>query len=1217
MSRLIDFKRICRLVLLVGLIVSVLGSYSTNTLAAPMTQSVGWFDPAWAQRTAVTVTNPGPAVSDYQVRVTLDSGFNFAAARPDGSDLRITAADGTTLLPFWIESWTQSLSANLWVRIPSIASGGSTTLYLYFGNPTATSLSDGASVFEFYDGFENPFGKPLSNAETSQTTPTYDGSGQVVHPGIVHFPNGWHGYEYWLVVTPYPDGNISYENPSILVSHDGINWAPPPGITNPIAMPSTSYLADGDLIYDSASDQLWMYYPHQSVSGQTYVARKVSSDGVHWGDPYQEDRLFNVPDFQFLSPAVVKAGTQYWMWSVNSGSFGCTPPSTQLEYRTSLDGVTWSAPHSANFSQPGYTPWHLDVIHVPSKSEFWALVAAFPTGTGCDNTDLFFARSSDGINWITYNRVALGPGYGSAWDGAEIYRSTLLYDETNDLLRVWYSANNWVGSAPVWRQGYTERNYTQFLAALSAPTGNNWTIQSGSGDWSQSTMQVKRGTYAGKLVQYAGGDMAVTRPLSTSTDFYQEWDMYDDLDSTALKEIRVGSAGSVGVGVWTQSSTSYYVYHTYDYYYIPTTVPRTQGWHKFGILLRSNSSVTFYIDDHQVGSLTNQFSNATHIDVAGVGTTPTNFYVDDVRVRKYSSPEPIAILGDGSIPTNTPTPTPTSTGPTPTFTPTNTPTSTPTATPTATTPPSAFDPAAWTYRQPLAINNTGSALTDYQVRVALGSDFDFSQANLDGSDVRFTAADGITLLPHWIESWAPGSATIWVKVPSIPANGSILLYLFHGNSAATSTSNGDATFDLFDDFESAANPWTREAGISTFMRSTTRAQRGGHSGYFEYLSGSGSTYHSKTQPLPNNFVQEWDLYDDLVSPSFKMVRATYGINAQVGVGVWTGSSNLYYSYHNTGYAYTPSSVARSLGWHKFGIQLTADSTATFFVDNQPVGTLSAQLNNASRVTAEGISDAYSTYYVDDVRVRKYSSPEPIAILGDGSIPTNTPTPTPTNTGPTPTFTPTNTPTSTPTSTGPTPTFTPTNTPTSTPTSTGPTPTATAAPVNTGLLSPSLNAPQSGGDNNGFELTPLNAYSADSLFAVDVNSGTSTSTSCSNTRKDRHVLYAYNISLPANATVLGLEVHTAARVDSSSGSPRMCVQLSWDGGITWTTAKTTPVLSTSPSTTSLGSATDTWGRPWTTTNLSNANFRVRVTNIAASTARDFSLDWLGVRVTYRP
>jgi len=56
-----------------------------------------------------------------------------------------------------------------------------------------------------------------------------------------------------------------------------------------------------------------------------------------------------------------------------------------------------------------------------------------------------------------------------------------------------------------------------------------------------------------------------------------------------------------------------------------------------------------------------------------------------------------------------------------------------------------------------------------------------------------------------------------------------------------------------------------------------------------------------------------------------------------------------------------------------------------------------------------------------------------------------------------------------------------------------------------------------------------------------------------------------------------------------------VQLSWDGGNTWTTAKSTPTLGTAMRTFLLGSATDTWGRSWATGNVSDQNFRVRVIN----------------------
>jgi len=32
-------------------------------------------------------------------------------------------------------------------------------------------------------------------------------------------------------------------------------------------------------------------------------------------------------------------------------------------------------------------------------------------------------------------------------------------------------------------------------------------------------------------------------------------------------------------------------------------------------------------------------------------------------------------------------------------------------------------------------------------------------------------------------------------------------------------------------------------------------------------------------------------------------------------------------------------------------------------------------------------------------------------------------------------------------------------------------------------------------------------------------------------------------------------------------------------------------------------------------LSNGNFRIRITNVATSTARDFTLDWAAVRISY--
>ena len=79
---------------------------------------------------------------------------------------------------------------------------------------------------------------------------------------------------------------------------------------------------------------------------------------------------------------------------------------------------------------------------------------------------------------------------------------------------------------------------------------------------------------------------------------------------------------------------------------------------------------------------------------------------------------------------------------------------------------------------------------------------------------------------------------------------------------------------------------------------------------------------------------------------------------------------------------------------------------------------------------------------------------------------------------------------------------------------------------------------------------------------------------------------------------------------------MDVELSADGGATWTAAKSTATLSKTDTLYTLGSTSDLWGRTWTAAQLSDANFRVRVTNVATNTSRDFSLDQIAVQVTYR-
>ncbi|RPI94101.1 MAG: glycoside hydrolase family 5 protein [Chloroflexi bacterium] len=198
---------------------------------------------------------------------------------------------------------------------------------------------------------------------------------------------------------------------------------------------------------------------------------------------------------------------------------------------------------------------------------------------------------------------------------------------------------------------------------------------------------------------------------------------------------------------------------------------------------------------------------------------------------------------------------------------------------------------------------------------------------------------------------------------------------------------------------------------------------------------------------------------------------------------------------------------------------------------------------------------------------------------------------------------------------PTQTNTPTNTPvTVTPTFTPITPTQPGS-NNTGWVSPSNQASQSGGDGNGFQTSPTNAFADGGGEATDTNSGTGTSTSCTSTAKDRHAYFSYPLSIPAGSSITGIEVRTDARADSASGTRRFCVELSWNNGANWTAMKTGTNLATTERSDIFGSASDTWGRTWNTNELTSANLRVRIVSVGSSTSRDFFLDWLPVRVWY--
>jgi hypothetical protein len=165
------------------------------------------------------------------------------------------------------------------------------------------------------------------------------------------------------------------------------------------------------------------------------------------------------------------------------------------------------------------------------------------------------------------------------------------------------------------------------------------------------------------------------------------------------------------------------------------------------------------------------------------------------------------------------------------------------------------------------------------------------------------------------------------------------------------------------------------------------------------------------------------------------------------------------------------------------------------------------------------------------------------------------------------------------------------------------------------------AADTGGDGNGYETNPTRACGApDAASATDANSGTNAATLCTNTGKDNHRFYDYSFSLPGTVvSINGIELQAVAGVSTTTGTS-LCAQLSWDGGLTWTTNKSMPFTATGLTTYTFGGVADTWGRApgaWGVGNFTNANLRLRITDVANNKTQTFSLDAVGIRINYTP
>jgi len=126
----------------------------TTGLAEPTGSLAPYTATFYTYRVPVTIDNTANSntLSNYAVSFVIDTSALMRAGkmRGDCGDIRVYDSDGSTQLPYWVETGCGTTSTRIWVKVPSIPGGAKKTIYLTYGNLSLTSQSNPKSVFLFY-----------------------------------------------------------------------------------------------------------------------------------------------------------------------------------------------------------------------------------------------------------------------------------------------------------------------------------------------------------------------------------------------------------------------------------------------------------------------------------------------------------------------------------------------------------------------------------------------------------------------------------------------------------------------------------------------------------------------------------------------------------------------------------------------------------------------------------------------------------------------------------------------------------------------------------------------------------------------------------------------------------------------------------------------------------------------------------------------------------
>ncbi len=296
----------------------------------------------------------------------------------------------------------------------------------------------------------------------------------------------------------------------------------------------------------------------------------------------------------------------------------------------------------------------------------------------------------------------------------------------------------------------------------------------------------------------------------------------------------------------------------------------------------------------------------------------------------------------------------------------------------------------WLYRKEITLSRASGAVTNYQMNLTVyrssGTDsgaavYVGTKCEADYDDIRFTTADGETLLDYWIKSSNSSSAYMWVEFDSI-GTGVTTFYMYYGKADASAVSNGANTFIVFDDFErgndgdAVGGDWTVASGLVTI----STAQHYGNGTRCMKVRRNGTTQAKATIGMTAGdsiYAIDIDIYKD--NTSYFCPNIVHGAASKITQVYGDADEDIEYY---DGSSYVDTGLNMPVGsWTTMTLKAMNFTAGTYQIEmdgysavNANMRSLATYANLISLFSGNNVSDEY--YYVDNFKVRNWRATEP-------------------------------------------------------------------------------------------------------------------------------------------------------------------------------------------------------------------------------------------------